>query len=59
MKLKLCITETMPYKSFRKFILKVDWLVGLFDSVSTLFVSFNLELSHFDESFKHFSLVYV
>ena len=35
----------------------VVWLVVLFDGVSTLFVSFNAELSHFDKSFKQFSLV--
>ena len=34
----------------------VDWKVVLFYSVSTLFGSFNTELSHFDESFKRFSL---
>ena len=36
----------------------VGWLVSFYD-VSTLFGSFNAELSHFDKSFKQFSLVEV
>ena len=35
------------------------WLVGWFYGVSTLFVPINTELSHFDKSFKQFSLFYV
>ena len=36
----------------------VGWLVGwFFYGVSTIFVSFNSELSHLDKSFKQFSLV--
>ena len=31
----------------------VGWVVGFY-SVSTLLVSFNAELSYFDESLKHF-----
>ena len=42
--------------------LGLDWLVGwlfffFFYGVSTLFRSFNAELSHFDKSFKRVSLV--
>ena len=43
--------------------LKTSWLVGwlviLFYIVSTLFLSFNAESSHFDKGFKQFSLVKV
>ena len=35
------------------------WLVVLFYGVSTLFGLFNTKLSHFDKSFKQFSLVKV
>ena len=34
-----------------------DWLVVLFNGVSTHFGSFNAELCHFDKNFKQFSLV--
>ena len=37
----------------------VGWLVVLFYGVSTLFESFDAELSHFDKSFKQFGLVVV
>ena len=36
-----------------------DWLVVLFYGVSTLFRSFKAKLSHFNKSFKQFSLVKV
>ena len=35
------------------------WLAVLFYGVSTLFVSFKAEISHFDKRFKQFSLVNV
>ena len=35
------------------------WLLVLFYGISSLFGSFNTELSHFDKSFKQFSLVKV
>ena len=40
-----------------RFMLINCWLVGLFYDTSTLFRSFNTKLSHFDKSFKQFSLV--
>ena len=38
-------------------VMLFGWLVVLFYGVSTLFGSFNAELSHFDKSFKQFNLV--
>ena len=37
----------------------VGWLVGLFYGVSTVSGPFIADLSHFDKSFKQFSLVYI
>ena len=34
--------------------MRVCWLVVLFNGVSTLFESFNAEISHFDKCFKQF-----